>query len=144
MCGQAPMWGQAPTAQEGAQGGPMRSDKLKQHLLSHSCQKGRDSRGRYFSQDGVAPDGGSSLSGFAPCGGSVSGSAPCGGSVGRVTPCGGSPVKRYKNDIEESTTLEDKRAAVRALAQAIIDRLTELQCDKILGVAKARKQPFTP
>jgi hypothetical protein len=100
----------------GVCGHTMRSDKLKQHLLSHSRQKGRDSRGRYFSQDGVAPDGGSSLSSFTPCGGSVSGSAPCGGSVGRVTPCGGSPIKRQKNDIEENTTLEDKRAAVRALA----------------------------
>jgi hypothetical protein len=130
----------------GVCGRPMRSDKVKQHLLSHSRQKGRDSRGRYFSQDRVAPDGGSSLNSFAPCGGSVSGSAPCGGSVGRVAPCGGSPQRGHEEQghIDEGTSLEAKRAAVRGLARAIIDRLTELQCDKILGLAKGRKRPFTP
>jgi hypothetical protein len=35
--------------------------------------------------------------------------------------------------------LDAKRAAVQGLAKAIIDRLTELQCDKILDLAKARK-----
>ena len=37
----------------------MRSDKLKQHLLSHARPKGRDSRGRFSGQGLVAPRGGS-------------------------------------------------------------------------------------
>ena len=109
----------------------MRSDKLKQHLLSHARPKGRDSRGRFSAQNSVAPDGGDRT----PCG-SVSESAPCGGSY--------SGRQQEKDPSDQGGALEAKREAVRGLAQAIIDRLTELQCDKILGFARARKQPFTP
>jgi hypothetical protein len=109
----------------------MRSDKLKQHLLSHARPMGRDSRGRFSGQGSVAPRGGDRT----PCG-SVSESAPRGGS-----PSGG---QQERESSAEECTLEAKREAVRGLAQAIIDHLTELQCDKILGLARARKQPFTP
>ena len=55
------------------------------------------------------------------------------------------PTRGQKEDpVKVGDTLEDKRAAVGALAQAIIERLTELQCDKILGLSKTRKWPFTP
>ena len=125
----------------GVCGRPMRSDKLKQHLLSHAHPKGRDSRGRFSGQDSVAPDGGDRT----PCG-SFSGSAPHGGSISWSAPRGGSPSGRQQegDPTEEGGTLEAKREAVLVLATAIIDRLTELQCDKILGLARARKQPFTP
>jgi hypothetical protein len=115
----------------GVCGRPMRSDKLKQHLLSHSRPKGRDSRGRFSAKGSVAPDGGDRT----PYG-SVSGSAPRGGSP--------SGRQQEGDPIEEGGSLEAKREAVRVLARVIIDRLTELQCDKILGLARARKQPFTP
>jgi hypothetical protein len=39
---------------------------------------------------------------------------------------------------------EVKTTTLGALAQAIIERLTELQCDKILGLTKGCKWPFTP
>ena len=117
-------------AQCGICGHPIRNDKLKQHLLSHAHPKGRDSRGRFSSQERMSPDG----VGVTPYG-SVSGGAPR----------GGSPMRGQKNDpMKACETLEGKRAAVGALAQAIIERLTELQCDKILGIAKERKWPFTP
>ena len=117
-------------AQCGICGRPIRNDKLKQHLLSHGRPKGRDSRGRFSSQDRMSPDGG----GGTPYG-SVSGGAPR----------GGSPMRGQKEDpIKVGDTLEGKRAAVEALAQAIIEQLTELQCDKILGLVKGRKWPFTP
>ncbi len=78
----------------------------------------------------MAPDGGEAT----PCG-SVSGGAPR----------GGSPMRGQKEDpVKVGDTLEGKRAAVGTLAEAIIERLTELQCDKILGLAKGRKWPFTP
>ena len=54
-------------------------------------------------------------------------------------------MRGQKEDpIKVGDTLEGKRAAVEALAQAIIEQLTELQCDKILGLTKGRKWPFTP
>ena len=53
-----------------------------------------------------------------------------------AAPQGGSPSRGQQ---EEGATLDAKREAVRDLAHAIIDRLTELQCDKILGLARARK-----
>ena len=119
----------------------MRSDKLKQHLLSHARPKGRDSRGRFSGQDSVAPDGGDRT----PYG-SVSGSAPHGGSISWSAPRGGSPSGQQQegDPTEVGGTLKAKREAVLVLATAIIDRLTELQCDKILDLARARKLPFTP
>ena len=115
----------------GVCGRPMRSDKLKQHLLTHSHPKGRDSRGRFSAQGSVAPDGVDRT----PCG-SVNGSAPCGGSP--------SGRQQEGDPTEVGGTLKAKRESVLVLATVIIDRLTELQCDKILGLARARKQPFTP
>ena len=100
-----------------------RIDKLKQHLLSHAQKKDRDRRGRFWSQEGLAPDGGAS----SPCG-SVS--------VLACPPHGGSPTRGHEkpdpNDSED--TLMEKREAVREIAMAIISRLSELHCDKILGL----------
>ena len=102
-----------------------RIDKLKQHLLSHAQKKDRDRSGRFCSQEGLAPDGGAS----SPCG-SVS--------ILACPPHGGSPTRGHEEQLME------KREAVRGIAMAIIARLSELHCDKILGLQKGRKQPFTP